>query len=325
MIDKPHIVSEVLQALRDCTNSGDQYLQQIGDPEMINPFLKDAPPCSRGMSHAIPTAVLAELGIRSVTLSKLHDSFALPREVLPASTDAGQYKWHSFRNASFLTNLKSVLHDCQVIAFSDWAGVEGASQLWDGLLSDVIKPLKRKDLNFLFYLGDPTEKRWHEVDEIVDIISSFSHHGKVTFLLNEQEAIKLWMVLHGKDPEEAAVYTSTPDLIEKYRAIFNTMRVERLLIYSIDRAILLSSQQHFDLHGPVMAPHPISQDMKDNFNAGYSLGLLLQLDVPHCIALGMAVSGVYAETGTSPDRQAVLVYLERWLDELIATENELVV
>lgn len=325
MIDKQTIVSEVLQALQHCVDTGDQYLQQIGEQEMINPFLKDSPLCGPGMSHAIPTAVLAELGIRSVTLSKLHDPIALPREVLPSSTDASRYKWHSFRNASLLTNLKSVFHDCQVIAFSDWAGVDGASQLWDGFLSDVIKPLKRKDLHFMFYLGDPTEKRSHEVDEIVDIISAFSIHGKVTFLLNEEEAIKLWMMLHGEDPEEAAIYAGAPDLIEKYRAIFNTMQVNRLLVYSIDRAILLSDQQQFELRGPVTTSRTVSQDVKDNFNAGYSLGLLLQLDIPHCIALGMAVSGSYAESGNSPDRQAVLAYLERWLDELIATENALVI
>lgn len=317
IIDQRTLLFELLSTLQSFNDSSDRYFSQIGEKEVMNPLQDDFQIRAKGNNESIPAEFFAELGIRSVTLNKLHERFALPEGVtLPMRRNTTQYRWHNFRNTPFLKNLKTVLKDCEVITFSDWAIVEGASQLWDGFLSDVIKPLHRKDLNFIFYLGDPAKKPTHEVDEIIDIISDFSIHGQVTFLLSENEALKLWMILHGHDPDQTHYHAKSPDLKEKYQSIFNTMSVNRLLIYSADHAILFSGQQQFELTRRATANRKISQEVKDNFNAGYSLGLLLQLDISHCVALGLTVAGVYLETGTSPDREALLSYIKRWIGEL---------
>jgi hypothetical protein len=317
MIDEQKLLVDLLGTLQSFDALNDRYFSQIGDNEVINPFQKNIQVSSNGIAESIPAEFFTHVGIRSVTLNKLHDSFDLPRGFsFPDRKNTNQYKWHHFRNTSFIENLKIALKDCQVIAFSDWAMVDDASQLWDGFLSDVIKPLNRKDMEFIFYLGDPTKRLTHEVDEIIDIISDFSIHGKVTFLLNEREAVKLWTVLHGQDAGISLFSAASPGFKEKYHSIFNAMRVDRLLIYSIDHAILISGQQQFELKKRTIANRKISQEAKDNFNAGYSLGLLLQLDISHCIALGLTVSGVYLENGTIPDREALLSYIERWIGEL---------
>ncbi|MBA4054424.1 MAG: hypothetical protein C0490_06920, partial [Marivirga sp.] len=144
----------------------------------------------------------------------------------------------------------------------------------------------------------------------------FSMHGQVTFLLHENEAIKLWMILKGGGSDIIASDVRSSDLLEKYQSIFNAMRVDRLLIYSIGHAILFSGEQQFELTRTAVTNRKISQEVKYNFNAGYSLGLILQLGVSHCIALGLTVSGAYLENGTTPNREALLSYINRWIDDL---------
>jgi hypothetical protein len=278
---------------------------------------------SVGTSESIPVEFFTELGISSLTLNKWD---APPKGfTIPCRSDTDQSRWHNFKSSVFIEDIKTIFKACKVIAFSDWAGVDGASELWDGLLSEVIKPLNRKDFNFIFYLGDPTKKLAYEVDEILDIISDFSFHGQVTFFVNENEAAKLWVVLYGQNFDINSKATANA-LGEKCRYIFNTMWIDRLLIYTVNHAMLFSRLQQFELRRSTLYNNcKLSKDVKDNFNAGYSLGLLLQLDISHCIALGLSVSGAYLENGTSPDRKALLSYIKKWIGELEQTSPSVVV
>nr|GEY94536.1 hypothetical protein [Tanacetum cinerariifolium] len=88
---------------------------------------------------------------------------------------------------------RALFRQCRTVAFDDWSALGAASELWDGLLMDVIKPLGRQDIEFIFYLGDSRQKLSFQVDEVLDIISDFAQHGQVTFALDEDEALKLWM------------------------------------------------------------------------------------------------------------------------------------
>lgn len=323
-INRRDLLSDLLGTIQDFTGSGDRYFSQAGKRQIINPVQTDIQLDVHELRGSILVEVFDELGIRSVTLDRPLNRSEFSNDMqLPARRSMNEYRWHIFRGTSFQENLKKVMSDCLVIVFSEWARVEGASQLWDGLLCDVIKPLNRTDIHFIFSLGDLERKLTHEVDEIIDIISDFSIHGKVTLLLNEKEAEQLWMVLNGAPSDPS---TAQGDWKDGYRSIFNAMRVDRFLIYSVDRALLYSNQQLFELTGMTLSNRKISgevsDNVKDHFNVGYSLGLLLQFDFPHCIALGLTVSGAYVESGISPDRRAMISYIKRWIESLDAGNDK---
>jgi hypothetical protein len=201
-----------------------------------------------------------------------------------------------------INELRSLFQHCQTIAFNDWSSLAGGSDLWDGLLADVIKPLGKTDFEFIFYLGDPLKKLSFQVDEALDIISDFSRYGRVTFAMDEGEAIKLWMVLNGVHSDTLVTDQRFPDLKRKYVSIFRRMNIARLLIYSANDAILFTKQAQFVLNRRKVAPAvEMATDARQNFIEGFSIGLLLQLDAVHCIALGLIVFGSYGELRTSQD------------------------
>ena len=276
-----------------------------------------------GVTEAQLPEILKILGIRSITLKANHDFSELAKMTVtlpPAQVE--QFLWAFFKDETVLRELRSLFKNCRTIAFDDWSTITGASSLWNGLLADVIKPLDKKDLEFIFYLGDPVHKLSFQVDEAIDLISEFSYHGEVTFALDAGEAIKLWMVLNGVSPDAPIEEQTSSDLNKKYFSIFRTMDISRLLIYSANNAILFSKNQQFVLsRKKVDYTTEISSNARQNFIAGFSIGLLKQLDIAHCIALGLIVYGSHAELNATPDQKDLLLYIRKWIDDLEKPES----
>jgi pimeloyl-ACP methyl ester carboxylesterase len=107
-----------------------------------------------------------------------------------------------------------------IIQFTNWATTDGASRFWDRLYTDVIKPLHKRDVEFIFHLGNVTKKHAFEVEEILDIMGDYSSFGKVTLVLSDNEADSLYNKLNGPPLKT----------IEKYRFLYNTMKIDVLLI-----------------------------------------------------------------------------------------------
>jgi hypothetical protein len=201
----------------------------------------------------------------------------------------------------------------RIIEFADWAAVDNASGVWDGLYSDVIKPLKKRDFQFIFHLGDVAKKPVFETDEVLDIICDYASYGKVTLILDEHEADNLWCRLNGRNPDDTFSGVGSPGAKERYLSLFNTMRVDVLLVLCGGCAMLFSREGQFDLTGksPVSIREVIHA--RDRFSAGYQMGLLLRLETLHCIALGLAVAGGCPELSSGSGSAAVLAYLEDWI------------
>lgn len=309
------ILTDMVEVIRNFNDSQHIYLSRTCENSIPESgILKKA----FGIKESKLPEFLINLGVRSLTLSSPYAEDALSGYFfdMEEGGDKGN-RWAEIKSEKLVYDLSKLFQSCRTIAFDDWANVANSSDLWSGLLSDVIRPLSKKDLEFIFYLGDPAEKLFYQVDEILDIISEFSKHGRVTFCLDESEAVKLWMVLNGEHPD-AALKTFTPgDLKRKYFSIFRTMAVDTLLIYSVNDALVYSEEQQFILTRKVV-DHDIevAKDARDNFIAGFTVGLILHLDMRYCIALGLIVFAAYGENISNPDKDDLLAYIEMWIVDL---------
>lgn len=273
---------------------------------------------SFGINEVALPGLLQFLGIRSLTLDTPHDLTLLASLQIDMSHVASErYPWIFVRNEAIVSELRALFRRSRTVAFDNWSNMVGASDLWSGLLSDVIKPINKKDLEFIFYLGDPERRLSFQVDEVLDVISDFSLYGKVTFALDENEAVKLWMVLNGIQADAGTFNQDTGDLHRKCISIFRTLNVTRLLVYSTTKAILFSKQQQFVLARMRVAPViEMATDARQNFIAGFSMSLLLQLEIAHCVAFGLVVFGSFGEQGGRLDQKNLLAYIDQWINDL---------
>jgi hypothetical protein len=309
------ILTDLAEAIRSFNDSQSIYLSRTyssNTPE--SGILRKA----FGIKETKLPEFLTNLGVRSLTLSSPYAEDALSRCAFDVE-EGGEKRdrWAEIKSEKLITDLSELFRACRAIAFDDWTNVANSSDLWNGLLSDVIRPLQKKDLDFIFYLGDPGEKLSFQVDEILDIISEFSKHGRVTFCLDESEAVKLWMVLNGERPDYRLNAFALSELKRKYFSIFKTMTVDRLLIYSANNALVYSEDQQFVLTRKVVDHNiEVAKDARDNFIAGFTIGLILQLDIKYCIALGLIVFGSHGENNSNPGKEDLLAYIEKWIADI---------
>lgn len=138
-------------------------------------------------------------------------------------------RWGEIKSDTLIKQFSMIFSSWPVIEFPDWAGVSNASDFWDGLYTDVVKPLKKRDIRFIFHLGDVSKKLSFEIDEALDIIGDYSSIGKVQLKLDSHEADSLWCKLNGCDGATLSDARSSAAR-ERYLFLFNMMSVASLMI-----------------------------------------------------------------------------------------------
>lgn len=309
------VLSELAGTIQNFSDSVYAYLCRTGEQEVLNPLQKTI---FTGINETAPCEFFEWLGIRRLILNALPTKLTISNfsQVERNKKDILTAHWNSIKNDIIIEGLKSLFRNCAAVQFADWTSMFNASDFWDGLLSDVIRPLNKKDFHFIFYLGDPTKRFVFETDEILDIISDYSFCGKVTLVLNENEADKLWGILHGWYPGATHFGFKSKKATEKYVSIFNTMHIDALVIFSANNTVLFSKDQQLEFTGKSLNKANVSSYVRELFDAGYQLGALLQLEIPHCIALGLAISGTYLDHASIPDEKILLNYIKQWITEL---------
>jgi len=308
------ILTELLSAIHKFNVEEHVYVScRISDSQPAIPAALSSLSAFGIRESALPD-ILNTLGIRSLTLNAKYDLEPLYRIGVKAP---GNQLREFLKDSKVIEVLRSLFSNCHTIAFDDWATLSEASVLWHELLINVIKPIHRADLQYIFYLGDPMEKLFFEVDEALDLIGAFSGYGKATLALDENEAVGLWRVLNGVAPDMLKDGRSFTDLKKKYFSIFRTMNIENLLVYSANDAILYAGDQQFVLSRKKVDYHvEIASNARQNFIAGYSMGLLMRLEKAHCIALGLIVFGSLGELKANPEQKDIYGYIQNWLNDL---------
>jgi hypothetical protein len=226
------------------------------------------------------------------------------------------YDWKFIKNSARINDIRKAIMQSKIIAFVDWVNLPYASEIWEGILDDIIKPSGRHDFDFLFDLCDPSKKTTEQIDEILDTIGDFSSYGKVTLGLNENETLKIWAAIRGVNCDDPIEKTRIPAVKLAGRELYKALKIDRLLVHPIDRTIVYHGLEEIELSGRVVKQPKVLTGGGDNLNAGYCLGLLLNLPIQQCMLLGMAASGAYIQNGASPDIESILQYLEVWIQEM---------
>ena len=163
--------------------------------------------------------------------------------------------------------------------------------------------------NFFFDLCDPSKRSKEEILAALAVINRYKPYGKVTLGINENEARKVYATLDGENSE-----SSDLQIITNY--IFSKISVHQVLVHPTDRSIIGTKNGVFEVKGRLVPEPRILTGGGDNLNAGFCLGLVLDLPINQTMLLGMANSGAYIANGVSPDIDDLIRYLAVWAGEV---------
>ena len=245
-----------------------------------------------------------------------------------------QLTWTYVSAVAGIDKLTKWVYESQLITFVDWANLNYCTDIWQGILDDIIINLNpspsekehtvffrtnknvpydegygMRHKNFFFDLGDPSKRSKEEILAALATINRYKPYGKVTLGLNENEAKKIYFALDGENLE-------TTDLQDILKYIFSKMSVHQVLVHPIDRSVISTKNGVFEVKGRLIPEPRMLTGGGDNFNAGFCLGLLMDLPIQQTMLLGMANSGAYITNGVSPEIGDLISYLEAWAGEI---------
>lgn len=226
-----------------------------------------------------------------------------------------RYTWTYVKDTTGIDRLLKIASETSLFAFVDWANLPHATDIWDGFLHDVIRHAGRRDFYFFFDLCDPSKRTVQQIDEVLDVIGSFSSYGTVTLGLNENETLKIWAALNGFYLTNDV---TVPPFIEAGDFLYKFMSIDSLLVHPVDRCVLYRQREIIELKGRLVTTPKVLTGGGDNLNAGFCMGILAGMSLPECMLLGIAASGSYIENGISPDIPELVRYLDVWKKELLA-------
>jgi len=288
------------------------------------------------MAHAMgslgfPTTCIGNFGKETVqkVFKVIHEKVELLSIGDPATTNALEFHdgklilsevgpfqsqdWEYVKKVTGIDSLINFVDEATQIALVDWCNLPYSTDIWKGILKEIMPNIHEKKRHFFFDIADPSRRSDEELTTVLDIIGEFNKYGKVTLGLNENETEKVYSSLNriNSTDEDDAI-----SLVEKGQYIFRSIQVWNLLMHPTNRSISINNEGVSEITGRFVSKPKISTGGGDNFNAGYCLGQMLGFDIESSMITGMANSGAYVEKGQSSSFQDLKKYIENWIKEL---------
>jgi sugar/nucleoside kinase (ribokinase family) len=195
-----------------------------------------------------------------------------------------------------------------VIALTNWTLYPHMTGVWRMLQQEVFSRLSHRP-QFFIDLVDPASRSAADIVEMAAMLRDFEPAGPVTLGLNGNEA-NILCRLH--DLPSAPPEATTEETLQQTFALRDLLGIDRVLVHRIPFAVSASADGGFIRPGPFCPNPKKSTGAGDRFNAGFCLGLALNLGEAQSLALGCAVSGFFVRNARSASHRELVDFLQQW-------------
>ena len=203
-----------------------------------------------------------------------------------------------------LDKLKDIWSRSHLVALTNWTMLPHQTSIWRSLLRDmaIVKPPAGATL--FVDLADPEKRLSQEILDACHLLKKFRSSHRVVLGLNQKESIEV---------SSALGLGLKPDEIEANAArLRKDLSLDAVVIHPTKNAACATESQKAVLDGPYCANPKLTTGAGDNFNAGFCLGLLANLEPAELLAAGTASSGFYVRNGRSATGKELAEFLESW-------------
>jgi hypothetical protein len=211
--------------------------------------------------------------------------------------------------------LISLLNTTDLFATVNWSMLPYMTDLWESLLTNIVPKLDNKKRHMFIDLADPEKRENKEIKYALDMLKKFKKAFKVTLGLNKKEAYDVANVLALFDSVSLSnMQISLEDLTE---ALYQYLEIDTVVIHPVDRSCTMIKGTFYEAMGPYISKPKLTTGAGDNFNAGFMLGLMLNLEPEEALLTGMATSGFYVRKAKSPTFAELIEFLKEWAEDKI--------
>ncbi len=218
--------------------------------------------------------------------------------------------WERLIEAVGLHRLTEMIGSAALIGLLNWTMLPHLTEIWRRTAREILPQIPptppTKPRRIFVDLADPRKRSSSDLSDAMDALRELQKHAAVTLGLNLAEAQQ---VSRACGLKEAATASDIETLTHAAAALRETLAIDTVVIHPRHGAAAATTAATAGFHGPFVKNPIISTGAGDHFNAGFALGQLLQLDLPHALCLGTAVSGYYVRMATSPTLSDLATFL----------------
>lgn len=237
--------------------------------------------------------------------------------LLGKMTSLNDITYEKLVHAIGIDRLIELLGQCDLFATVNWSMLPYMTDLWEKLLKDIVPLLPKKTKRPIFFvdLADPEKRENEEIRIALNLLKSFTNKFFVVLGLNKKEAYGIANVLELFDSESLErMQISLEDLSG---ALYDFLKIDGLVIHPVDRSCTRIGDSYYEELGPYVKKPKLTTGAGDNFNSGFVLGLMLDLNPDEALLTGMATSGYYVRNAKSPTFSELIAFIETWAKDEI--------
>jgi uncharacterized protein YneR len=246
-----------------------------------------------------------------------------------------QLTWSYIAALAGIDNIGRWIYESHLVAFANWSNITHSTDIWKGILNDIVmnlapssnhkpvhyfNPSKSRTVededegygmrykNFFFDFANLLKRSNDEVLEALEVIKEYSLYGKVTLSLPAKDAIHLYELLGGE-------YADERELTDIAKWIYDNTHIHQIVISDKHKAVVALKNREITLQGSSSIQERVTTGGCEHLNAGFCLGLLLDLTVEQTTALAMANYELYLINGASPEFEDIVKHLIEWEKE----------
>ena len=221
--------------------------------------------------------------------------------------DPGPYNnltWEGIKDIIGVEKIKEMLSGKQLISFVNWSEIENSSQIWEGVLDDILPGLEQGETKPFFFtdFSDCSRKSKSEIQYAIDLLGRFRKYFKVVISLNQNEAA---LVARALDLGE-----NIPDE-EFVRGLSGACNTDILVVHRTNDALAYDGVKSEKCETFFCKEPMILTGGGDNFNAGFCFAMLNDFNLFQSLLVANAVAGSYVNTGLSPSVINLIEFLQK--------------
>jgi hypothetical protein len=261
----------------------------FGLPEILPVFRSMSPNCSL---HTIGDTI-------SATALEFNNSKVI-------MFDPGPYNnltWEGIKNILGIERIEQLISGKQLISFLNWSEIENSSQIWEGVLDEILPSIVQTGEKPFFFsdFSDCSRRSKKEIQFAIELLGRFRNYFKVIISLNQNEA---GLIAWASDRQE---FSSDEEFIKE---LFGAINTDVLVIHRTKDALAYDGVAYEKCDTFFCKEPKILTGGGDNFNAGFCYALFQNFNLFQSLLVANAVSGSYVKTGISPDVNKLIDFLQ---------------
>lgn len=222
--------------------------------------------------------------------------------------DPGPYNnltWEGIKNILGIEKIKVLMSDKQMISFLNWSEIENSSQIWEGVLEEILPFILHDGPKPFFFsdFSDCSRKSDKEIQFALDLLARFRKYFRVILSLNQNEAALIGKAMNIRE------YTIDEEFMKE---LFRLANADVLVMHRTKDAIAFDGAVYEKCDTFFCEEPKILTGGGDNFNAGFCYSLFHDFNLLQSLIVANAVSGSYVKTGISPGVNDLKEFLQHF-------------